>query len=160
MQVEYTRQQFVRVCACGCGEPTLLHRQSWHAIGVVAKTPQTWVAGHQLRRHFPHNANQTDARGYFRRFVPGHPNASKHGFVYEHRLIVEAHIGRYLTRNEEVHHIDGNKSNNNIDNLRVMTKASHRTLHHKGKPKSRPHRSATLVNSPQPRLDNVEIPGH
>ena len=49
--------------------------------------------------------------------------------VREHRHIVEQHIGRKLTRDEEVHHLDGDKTNNSIDNLKIMTKQSHATLH-------------------------------
>jgi hypothetical protein len=50
-----------------------------------------------------------------------------------HDLIAEMMIGRPLRHDEVVHHIDGDKLNNNLDNLEVMTRAEHTTLHKKGK---------------------------
>lgn len=47
-----------------------------------------------------------------------------------HRAIVEEYIGRQLTEDEVVHHIDGNRSNNDISNLMVMTQSKHAKLHH------------------------------
>lgn len=45
--------------------------------------------------------------------------------IYEHRLVVAEHLGRPLTSKEVVHHIDGERSNNHIDNLVLMTRAGH-----------------------------------
>ena len=67
----------------------------------------------------------------------GHPCASLDGYVYEHRLVMEEHLGRYLTENEIVHHIsdeldkDGCKRNN-IENLKLMTVSDHMKLHNIG----------------------------
>lgn len=49
----------------------------------------------------------------------------------QHAAIIEQEIGRKLFTNECVHHIDGNRSNNNIDNLRLMTRSEHARLHAK-----------------------------
>ena len=48
-----------------------------------------------------------------------------------HRLIMENKLGRKLKNNEVVHHINGNKLDNRIKNLRVMLKKKHDELHHK-----------------------------
>ena len=61
--------------------------------------------------------------------VPNHPYATKNGYVLLHRIIMENHLGRVLNTNEVVHHIDGNKKNNSIDNLQVLTKENHTKLH-------------------------------
>lgn len=42
---------------------------------------------------------------------------------------MEQHLGRELSIFEIVHHIDGNKKNNNINNLKVMTRQEHNSLH-------------------------------
>jgi len=46
-----------------------------------------------------------------------HPNRSKQNLIAEHRVVVEQAIGRYLTKKEAIHHIDGNKTNNVLSNL-------------------------------------------
>lgn len=61
--------------------------------------------------------------------VPDHPKAIKHGYVLHHRVIMENHIGRLLEDDEIVHHIDGNKKNNNINNLTIMKAKDHITMH-------------------------------
>lgn len=50
-------------------------------------------------------------------------------YLYEHRLIVQEEIGRKLKDNEVVHHIDGNKLNNSISNLKIMDKKEHDKYH-------------------------------
>jgi len=47
----------------------------------------------------------------------------------EHRLVMEKKIGRKLTYDENVHHKDGNKLNNSINNLEIMSRSDH-TRHH------------------------------
>lgn len=62
-----------------------------------------------------------DKDGYILKYCPNHPYANNHGYVRKHRLIVEQYLGRYLNPEEVVHHIDGNKQNNNITNLMVFS---------------------------------------
>ena len=61
---------------------------------------------------------------------------SGRGLTYEktygrhtHRVVAEQQLGRPLRSDEIVHHIDGNKRNNNPSNLRVMTRSEHASLH-------------------------------
>lgn len=69
-----------------------------------------------------------------------HPFANKDGFVFEHRLVAEKYLlnennseiingKKYLSPNFSVHHIDFDKSNNSPENLLVMTKSKHKSLH-------------------------------
>lgn len=62
-----------------------------------------------------------------------HPFSDSKGYVREHRLVMEGFLGRYLEIGECVHHIDGNKMNNSIENLELMTIEQHVRFHHVGK---------------------------
>ena len=50
----------------------------------------------------------------------------------EHRYIMEQHLGRQLARDEVVHHKDGDKSNNEIENLELMSLSEHARQHQTG----------------------------
>ena len=86
--------------------------------------------------------------GYKMQRVLDHPFANCNGFVFCHRLIAEKYLlddtnsvvvngKRYLDPKLEVHHIDGDKLNNDVSNLIILTKASHRRLHNLLKPQER-----------------------
>lgn len=66
---------------------------------------------------------------YYYAVVPEHPNRTKHNYVLAHRIIIENHLGRLLDKNEIIHHIDGNKKNNDISNLQVMKALEHVSYH-------------------------------
>jgi len=54
---------------------------------------------------------------------------TERGWVREHVYIVEQYLGRELDDFEVVHHCDGNKLNNDIDNLELMSAYEHTTMH-------------------------------
>lgn len=68
--------------------------------------------------------------GYVYIKVRGHPVAAKSGgYMLKHRYVMEQHLGRLLTTEETIHHKDGNKQNNNINNLELLSNSQHVTLH-------------------------------
>lgn len=80
-------------------------------------------------KHFGAIKEKVNISGYLYVQSPKHPKCSKKGYVAEHRLIAEKIIGRYLTDDEVVHHINRIKTDNREENLQVMTKSEHIKLH-------------------------------
>ena len=67
-----------------------------------------------------------DKYGYIQIWMPKHPNAKLGGYVHEHRLVMATHLGRALTSKEFVHHRNGVKDDNQLENLELLTHAVHR----------------------------------
>ena len=71
----------------------------------------------------------TDKSGIYI-YYPSHIFATERGYVYEHRLVMEQFLDRYLFPEEVVHHLDGNPLNNDISNLILLSSESeHRKIH-------------------------------
>lgn len=60
-------------------------------------------------------------KGYRKIYMPSHPNATKHGMIMEHRLVMEQIIGRYLEKHETVHHKNGDRLDNRPENLELWS---------------------------------------
>lgn len=58
-----------------------------------------------------------------------HPYSDSHGYIREHRIVLEKHLGRHLEADEVVHHKNGNKQDNHFENLEIMGRAEHLKLH-------------------------------
>ncbi len=93
-------------CKCGCKEKI-------PAINKLRKKAK-FKRGHNPRPRFK---GKIERSGYWYIFKPEHPFSNKQGHIAEHRLIMEKKIGRYLTKEEVVHHINGDPKDNRIENL-------------------------------------------
>ena len=113
-------------------------------ISIKAEKHHNWKGGRQI-----------DRKGYVLIYSPDHPYNSKK-YVREHRLVMEKHLGRYLKPNEDVHHINENRQDNRIENLKLMFHGEHTTKTNLGRPspfkgKKRPELAGKLKgkhNSP------------
>lgn len=76
------------------------------------------------------NGGMKIQQGYRLISSPLHPRRNKQGYVPEHRLVMESMAGRFLEKDEIVHHLDHNKQNNTPENLVITTRAEHKKLHH------------------------------
>lgn len=72
------------------------------------------------KNHFWNGGSYKTVNGYVFIYKPNHPFANNDGYVYEHRLVMEKHLERYLTKQEVVHHANGKKHDNRIENLKLF----------------------------------------
>jgi hypothetical protein len=75
------------------------------------------------------NRKYIDLQGYICIKLPNHPHATTNGWVREHIVIACKKYGRYLQKDECVHHIDGNRTNNKLYNLEIIFLAIHTRKH-------------------------------
>ena len=120
-------------CNCGCGETLLKYDVKWR--------PRSNIHGHHTRGkkqtddHIRKRADQMQGsshpgwkggrfirdktRPYVWVWNPEHPHCDSKGYVPEHRLVMEGKLGRMLTPEEVVHHINEDTTDNHDANLRV-----------------------------------------
>lgn len=101
------------------------------AVGTTGVEVKKFLRRHGITKEFPkatygekHYAwkgRSIDKNGYVVVHCKGHPNARKHThYIFEHRLVMEDAIGRFLLPTEVVHHINGVKNDNRIENLQLF----------------------------------------
>lgn len=72
-----------------------------------------------LRKMRPRGTGSLHPQGYVKMYEPTHPNADAAGRVNQHRLVMEEHLGRYLLPGENIHHKNGVRHDNRLENLEL-----------------------------------------
>ena len=82
---------------------------------------------HKGRRSFNWKGGRIkDRLGYIQIWKPEHPNAKMAGYIHEHRLVMSQYLNRPLKTTEHVHHKNGLKDDNRVDNLEIVIKKNHK----------------------------------
>jgi len=110
---KYEKQKF---CSKVC---SLRSRKGEKRPNAEAEKHHGWKGGRRVSKG-----------GYILLSRPKHPHAQSHGYILEHRLVMEAHLGRYLHPKEVVHHINEDKQDNRIENLELVRSQSEHMRHH------------------------------
>lgn len=76
-------------------------------------------------RHWNWKGGHVDSKGYKIISNSDHPNANKRGRILEHRLVMSNILGRPLKSYEQVHHKNGNRTDNSEENLELTTVSKH-----------------------------------
>jgi hypothetical protein len=98
-----------RHCSRTCGVKASYAKHE-HPMGWRGDKSRNWQGG-----------KRSTGKGYVAIYCPGHPSikfGSRH-YVLEHRLVMEKSLGRFLEAHEHVHHKNGIKDDNRIENLEL-----------------------------------------
>lgn len=112
-----------------------------------------------------HKAICTSSKGYITVYLPSHPRADKCGRVFEHIVVWENAHQKSVPKGFVIHHINGIKNDNRIENLLLLSNGEHTALHNSRRKISQKTREkisasakARLANPKNhPRYKSVDI---
>lgn len=140
LKTYYKEKWKTHTCSMECKKKLQSIRMSGegnHQFGIRGEDNPSWKGGRKVSSY-----------GYILIYMPEHPFCNGDGNIFEHRYIAEQYLltdensvvvggKRYLSKKYVVHHKDGNRKNNDIENLEVMLKGEHSRMHNKEKHKNR-----------------------
>ena len=123
----------VKYCSQRCSGLSKRTRKVENCLncGIEFETTRAKCCGDKCAREYRVKSGSMKKSGYW--FENGYKVLYVEGDkkIKEHINNMEIHIGRKLEKNEVVHHINGNRLDNRIENLKLMTRSEHSSLHRK-----------------------------
>jgi hypothetical protein len=120
-------------CMCGCGARTPMAPRTQSALGWAKGKPKRFIRGHHLRgnTHAACKRSHNFTFGYYFNKALGrwYINCRDGVKVAYYRAVMEAHIGRELRPGEHVHHINGDSTDDRIENLELLSATEHCRKH-------------------------------
>ena len=108
--------------SCGKQFPTFAKSFNKHCSRECANRAQSTRQFGELNHAYKDGRKLTD-QGYVQVLIGrDNPVAGRGGYALEHRLVMSRHIGRPLKRSEVVHHINGDRTDNRLENLELCAK--------------------------------------
>ncbi len=105
-----------RAMKCPHGNPI---QRILRSAGIVIEKRLTAGEKHHAWKGGHHLSQDGYRRIRMKRSDPYHSMCAPNGYVLEHRLVMARALGRVLKSTESVHHIDGNRENNELSNLQL-----------------------------------------
>ena len=82
------------------------NRMGMHSRGRSRDRCNAWKGGRRVANN-----------GYVLLYLPDHPKANSKGYVHEHTVVMETFLGKPLPSQAVIHHINGNRADNRLENL-------------------------------------------
>jgi len=115
---------------CGCSLTPIISHAKKYGFEMRRNPNQTdffWIGKGENSNTWKGGKYVKDGYIMIRRM--DHPNRMANGYVAEHRLKMEDYLGRLLDRSEKVHHLNGKRDDNRIENLCLIDQKSHLKKH-------------------------------
>jgi|ERR1041384_5147882 hypothetical protein len=74
-----------------------------------------------FRNDYRKDYRKVNKDGYVKLLMRDHPNCTKTGYILEHTYVMSLHLGRPIEKGETIHHINGFRDDNRIENLELRT---------------------------------------